>query len=187
SFSLCITIFCKSLTNCFIDAEKQNENGVVIDQIDEDIGNLELSDLGIAPPKHLDAVKFGRDGNINSKYHKEVFLGEEVKKFENGDYELKEQKSQLIKIFKMIDENGDGELDENELSKWVLHKTKEHFEEAKLASEHKFNELDNDKDGSVSWNEYLVEFLGRRNFNRRWLKNYTTKLKLRSTKSSVKK
>uniref|UniRef100_H2ZFS3 EF-hand domain-containing protein n=1 Tax=Ciona savignyi TaxID=51511 RepID=H2ZFS3_CIOSA len=66
----------------------------------------------------------------------------------------------------MIDENGDGELDENELSKWVLHKTKEHFEEAKLASEHKFNELDNDKDGSVSWNEYLVEFLGRRNFNR---------------------
>uniref|UniRef100_F7A934 45 kDa calcium-binding protein n=1 Tax=Ciona intestinalis TaxID=7719 RepID=F7A934_CIOIN len=128
--------------------------------------NQRLPDVEIAPPKHLDAMKFGRDGNLNSNYHKEVFLGEEVKKFENGEYELKEQKNQLIKMFKLIDENGDGSLDEAELSKWVLHKTKEHFSEAKQENEQKFKELDTDNDGNVTWNEYLTEFLSRKNYSR---------------------
>ena len=36
---------------------------------------------------------------MNSNFHKEVFLGEEVNNFENGNYEKKEQKSKLEEIF----------------------------------------------------------------------------------------
>ncbi|XP_078490404.1 45 kDa calcium-binding protein-like [Ciona intestinalis] len=146
--------------------EDGDENQIDAIPVDEEHNANRLPDVEIAPPKHLDAMKFGRDGNLNSNYHKEVFLGEEVKKFENGDYELKEQKNQLIKMFKLIDENGDGTLDEAELSKWVLHKTKEHFSEAKQENEQKFKELDTDNDGNVTWNEYLTEFLSRKNYSR---------------------
>nr|XP_026692286.1 45 kDa calcium-binding protein-like [Ciona intestinalis] len=146
--------------------EDGDENQVDVIPVDGEHNANRLPDVEIAPPKHLDAMKFGRDGNLNSNYHKEVFLGEEVKKFENGEYELKEQKNQLIKMFKLIDENGDGSLDEAELSKWVLHKTKEHFSEAKQENEQKFKELDTDNDGNVTWNEYLTEFLSRKNYSR---------------------
>ena len=53
----------------------------------------------VAPPKHLDAMKIDRDGKVNSNFHKEVFLGEDVKNFENGNYELKAKKDKLEKIF----------------------------------------------------------------------------------------
>jgi len=53
----------------------------------------------LAPPKHLDAVKVNRDGNLNSNFHKEVFLGEDLNNFENGHYKLKEQKTKLEEIF----------------------------------------------------------------------------------------
>ena len=53
----------------------------------------------VAPPKHLDAVKIGRDGKLNSNFHKEVFLGEDVENFENGNYELEAQRKKLEEIF----------------------------------------------------------------------------------------
>jgi len=53
-----------------------------------------------------------------------------------------------------------------ELSSWVLSKTREHFEEAKHESAEKFRKLDTDGDKKLSWNEYLVEFLAQRNFDK---------------------
>ena len=55
----------------------------------------------VAPPKHLDGFKIGRDGSINSNFHKEVFLGEDVENFQNGNYRLRDQKEKLKKIFAM--------------------------------------------------------------------------------------
>jgi len=58
-----------------------------------------FKDEDIAPPKHLDGFKISRDGSINSNFHKEVFLGEDVENFQNGNYRLKEQKGKLKQIF----------------------------------------------------------------------------------------
>lgn len=55
----------------------------------------------VAPPKHLDAVKIDRDGKLNSNFHKEVFLGEDVENFDKGSYKLKDQRNKLEEIFNM--------------------------------------------------------------------------------------
>nr|CAB3265916.1 45 kDa calcium-binding protein-like [Phallusia mammillata] len=121
----------------------------------------------LAPPKHLDAVKIGRDGNLNSNFHKEVFLGEDLDNFENGNYELKDQKSKLEEIFHLIDTNKDKHLDNSELTAWVLSKTREHFEEAKRGNAQQFAKIDTDGDNQITWNEYLAEFLAQRNFDKK--------------------
>ncbi|CAK8690888.1 unnamed protein product [Clavelina lepadiformis] len=148
----------------------ENDADVDVQVIDPNLSIKEAvfddPDVDIAPPKHLDAVKIARDGHINSNFHKEVFLGEDIANFENGNYELKQQKNRLIKIFETIDANKDKTLDVDELAAWVLQKTREHFKEAKQGNKEKFDKLDGDHDGHLTWNEYLTEFLGQRGFDK---------------------
>ena len=53
-----------------------------------------------------------------------------------------------------------------ELSQWVILKTKEHFDEARHENKDKFNDLDLDGNGILNWNEYLVQFLEENGFDR---------------------
>jgi len=57
-------------------------------------------------------------------------------------------------------------VDVGELTDWVLLKTKEHFEEARHDNEGRFKKLDIDHNGVLTWNEYMVEFLGNKDFDR---------------------
>ena len=45
-------------------------------------------------------------------------------------------------------------------------KTKEHFDEARHDNKDKFQKLDSNHDGILTWNEYLVEFLGNKKYDR---------------------
>ena len=69
-------------------------------------------------------------------------------------------------VFFRIDVNKNQSIEVQELKNWVQQKTKEHFEEARHESKEKFHKFDLDKDGILTWNEYLVEFLVAKGFNR---------------------
>ncbi|XP_039257431.1 45 kDa calcium-binding protein-like [Styela clava] len=127
----------------------------------------ESLDREVAPPDHIAAVKMERDGDQNSNYHKEVFLGKEMEKFKNGDYEGYQQKEKLKDIFTAVDLNTDGFLDEAELTDWVLTKTREHFYEARMNNEKTFRLIDLDGDEKVTWNEFISQFLSEKGMNKR--------------------
>lgn len=124
-------------------------------------------DHEVAPPDHIAAMKMERDGDDNSNYHKEVFLGKEVDKFNNGDYKLHQQREKLKDIFTAVDLNADGFLDESELTDWVMTKTREHFYEARINNEKTFRMLDIDEDEKVTWNEFISQFLSEKGMNKR--------------------
>ena len=50
-------------------------------------------------PDHLDAFPLDREGKINPRFHEEVFLGEEVEKFESGRMKERDKVIELEKIF----------------------------------------------------------------------------------------
>ena len=55
----------------------------------------------LGPSEHLEAMKVNRHGKINEKYNEEVFLGEEIDKFEEGDMTDQEKEEELRKIVEL--------------------------------------------------------------------------------------
>ena len=55
----------------------------------------------LAPSEHLEGIRINRHGKKNEKYDEEVFLGEEIEKFEEGDMSDEEKEEELRKIFEL--------------------------------------------------------------------------------------
>ncbi|KAJ8016930.1 hypothetical protein DPEC_G00012470 [Dallia pectoralis] len=121
-------------------------------------------DNEILPPEHLNGVKLELDGNINKDFHQEVFLGKEMEEFEE-DSEPRRNRMKLIDIFSKVDHNKDKSVSAKEMQKWIMEKTKEHFQEAVIENNKSFQAVDPDKDGYVTWDEYRVKFLASKGFN----------------------
>lgn len=110
----------------------------------------------ILPPDHIDAVRLEQDGDLNKDFHKEVLLGN------HEDLEARnpnETERMLRVVFEKVDVDSDGLIKDQELEDWIVVKIQEHFDEAVRENENIFLTLDPDKDGYVTWKEYLKKFL----------------------------
>jgi len=132
----------------------------------------------LAPSEHLEGIRINRHGKKNEKYDEEVFLGEEIEKFEDGDMSDEEKEEELRKIFELIDTNHNGFIEEDELALWVLTKTREHFDSAKQKCLEKFQQLDSDQNGLLEWEEYLIEYIAQKGLD--WEK-FANKLTLKES------
>ncbi|XP_055747677.1 45 kDa calcium-binding protein [Salvelinus fontinalis] len=118
----------------------------------------------ILPPDHLNGVKLEMDGHINKGFHQEVFLGKEMEEFEE-DSEPRRNRKKLIEIFSKVDFNKDKSVSAQEMQRWIMEKTEEHFQEAVRENKMSFHAVDPDGDGHVTWDEYRVKFLASKGFN----------------------
>ncbi|CAH1240205.1 SDF4 [Branchiostoma lanceolatum] len=121
----------------------------------------------LSPPDHLDAVRMERDGHLNRDFHQEVFLGEEKDDIEQIPHHVIDDR--LKDIFKRIDTTDpdhEGLLTQQELQNWILSKTQEHFQEAEQENSKHFQEVDQNKDGTLHWDEYRLQFLESRGYDR---------------------
>ncbi|KAM8927453.1 45 kDa calcium-binding protein [Pelodytes ibericus] len=118
----------------------------------------------IMPPDHLNGVKMEMDGHLNKEFHQEVFLGKEIEEFEE-DSEPQRNRRKLSAIFAKVDRNKDKRISAQEMQRWIMEKTEEHFQEAVKENQLHFRAVDPDADGHVSWDEYKVKFLASKGFN----------------------
>merc|ERR1711881_218274 len=103
---------------------------------------------GLSEQDHLS----GEDHEHNPEYDHEAFLGkDEAKEFD--DLSPEESKEKLGKLFHKVDEQvlADGFVTEEELKKWIQYTQNRYIRED---SEKQMKENDQDKDGSVTWEEY---------------------------------
>ncbi|KAM9299680.1 45 kDa calcium-binding protein [Gastrophryne carolinensis] len=117
----------------------------------------------ILPPDHLNGVKMEMDGHLNKDFHQEVFLGTDHD-FNEDSEPLRNQKK-LTAIFSKVDRNNDKLVSAQEMQRWIMEKTEEHFNEAVKENKLHFQAVDPDKDGHVSWDEYKIKFLASKGFN----------------------
>ncbi|KAJ8258119.1 hypothetical protein GJAV_G00193370 [Gymnothorax javanicus] len=112
----------------------------------------------ILPPDHLNGVKMEMDGHLNKDFHQEVFLGKDKEEFEE-DSEPRRNRRKLMEIFSRVDINQDRSVSAQEMQRWIMEKTEEHYQEAVQENRVSFKAVDPDRDGHVSWDEYRVKFL----------------------------
>lgn len=96
---------------------------------------INSQDLG--PPDHLDAVKLERDGDTNSDFHQEIFLGEEKHHFKEAQTR-DEQLKKLKIIFQKADVDKNNKISEEELHMWIMKMVEEHMQQATKDSLEKF-------------------------------------------------
>lgn len=112
----------------------------------------------LLPQDHLEGVRLHRDGDINKDFHHEAFLGKLVKEgaisFENMNGYKK-----LIEVFHKVDTDKDHLISKDEMKAWIHQKILEHLEEAENKNEELFKKVDSDRDGSITWKEYLHKLI----------------------------
>ncbi|XP_012869369.1 PREDICTED: 45 kDa calcium-binding protein [Dipodomys ordii] len=128
----------------------------------ERVANKEENE--ILPPDHLNGVKLEMDGHLNKDFHQEVFLGKDMDGFDE-DAEPRRSRRKLMVIFSKVDVNTDRRISAEEMQRWIMEKTAEHFQEAVRENKLHFRAVDPDGDGRVSWDEYKVKFLASKGHN----------------------
>ncbi|XP_038629927.1 45 kDa calcium-binding protein isoform X1 [Scyliorhinus canicula] len=118
----------------------------------------------IQPPNHLNGLKLEKGGVLNKDFHQEVFLGKDMEEFEVDSEPIRNRKK-LIGIFEKVDVNVDKKISANEMQRWIMEKTEEHFQQATEENKLHFKAVDPDGDGQVSWDEYRIKFLASKGFN----------------------
>ncbi|XP_063273080.1 45 kDa calcium-binding protein [Prinia subflava] len=149
--SLCLSLLLLSLPAA---VPARPANGSALRERPEPAAEAEL-----APPDHLNGVRLERDGHLNRDFHHEVFLGRA------GGQRGAEPRGKLAGIFARVDTDSDGRVSARELQRWVMAKTREHFQEAVQENRIHFRAVDPDGDGHVSWDEYKIKFLASKGFN----------------------
>ncbi|KHN72759.1 Reticulocalbin-2 [Toxocara canis] len=84
-------------------------------------------------------------------------LGSKKSADEFDDLPAEESKRRLAIIARRMDTDGDGFIDSNELTDWI-HKSMISLDKEETAE--RFAEMDVDRDGFVTWQEYLTEAFG---------------------------
>uniref|UniRef100_UPI00358E52B2 45 kDa calcium-binding protein-like n=1 Tax=Myxine glutinosa TaxID=7769 RepID=UPI00358E52B2 len=107
---------------------------------------------------HIDGLRLERDGSLNRDFHPEVFLGKRKEEFDE-DSEPRKNREKLVQIFGKVDVNADHRVTVVELQRWIMNKTREHFQQAMEENKDHFKAVDPDGDGRVSWDEYWIKFL----------------------------
>ncbi|XP_077106410.1 reticulocalbin-2 isoform X2 [Ranitomeya variabilis] len=117
-------------------------------------------------PNHPDDGLY-ENGEHDTDYDKKMFLGGEVRErsissiLEADDFaELspEEQQKRLISIIRKIDIDANGYLTVDELSFWIQKSFKHYILED---TKEQFAEVDLDKDGTVTWEEYNIHMYDR--------------------------
>jgi len=97
----------------------------------------------------------------DEEHHKEFdhmsILGSNQDAEEYDNLSPEEAKKSLAVLFKKMDVNSDGSIDQREMHQWILGSFK--MISAEESSE-RFEETDEDEDDFVSWREHLVETFG---------------------------
>lgn len=93
---------------------------------------------------------------LNNKKDEQSELIREIERVENQE----NPRFLLEDVFKRADTNGNGELDIQELSKWIHVKIIDHIDRAMRENIGLFTAIDNNpRNGEISWNEYHSYFL----------------------------
>ncbi|KAG8568730.1 hypothetical protein GDO81_014124 [Engystomops pustulosus] len=98
------------------------------------------------------------NGEHNPDYDKKMFLGGEEEVDEFADLSPEEQHKRLKSIIKKIDVDADGFLTVDELSSWIQKSFKHYILED---TKEQFAEVDLDRDGTVTWEEYNIHMYDR--------------------------
>jgi len=118
--------------------------------------------------------EMGDEHDHNPEYDHEAFLGkDEAKAFD--DLSPEESKLKLGKLFHKVDEQiiADGFVTEEELKKWIQYTQNRYIRED---SEKQMKQNDQDKDGSVTWEEYKTATYGFLDENESEREHYTEML-----------
>ncbi|KAG9482024.1 hypothetical protein GDO78_010973 [Eleutherodactylus coqui] len=98
------------------------------------------------------------DGEHNADYDKKMFLGGEEEADDFAELSPEEQQKRLKVIIRKIDVDADGYLTVDELSAWIQNAFKHYVLED---TKEQFAEVDLDKDGTVTWEEYNMHMYDR--------------------------
>ncbi|XP_031559709.1 calumenin-like [Actinia tenebrosa] len=93
------------------------------------------------------------DGKHDAKYDHDAFLGEDQAN-EMEKLSPTETKKRLRSLFVKMDVDGDKKLSRKELTDWIVDNMKKHVLKS---TKMRMKELDKNKDGKASWDEYVNE------------------------------
>lgn len=111
---------------------------------------------GHKPPSHMHH-DHDKDGTHNEHYDHEAILGSKHLEQEFDELSPEESKKRLSLLVKKMDKDNDGSVSEQELVEWILSSFQK-LDEEDSSEQHK--EHDSDKDGKVSWKEYISKQYG---------------------------
>lgn len=119
----------------------------------------ELEHLNKIPHPH--AEKLGdnhyHEGEHNADFDHQAILGTREEANEYNSLSPEEAKERLGKLVDKMDANGDGFVSHEELQKWITNSFLSLNEEE---SKDRFKEHDQDGNGKLTWDEYLISVYG---------------------------
>ncbi|KAI8427402.1 hypothetical protein MSG28_001955 [Choristoneura fumiferana] len=97
------------------------------------------------------------DSGHNSEFDHEAILGSVKEAEEYDKLSPEESKRRLALLLPKMDVNGDQFIDRNELKEWILNSFRKLSREE---AEERMSEADDNRDGVVTWGEYLQDAFG---------------------------
>ncbi|KAI6185036.1 45 kDa calcium-binding protein [Aphelenchoides bicaudatus] len=112
-------------------------------------------------PDHLKGVALERDGELNMDFRRELLEGNSHDNdVEHEKTKATESPEKIIEdMFKRADKDQDNRLSADELKHQIQENTKEHLADGRRQAEQLFQQVDENGDGIVSWDEYKAHFL----------------------------
>lgn len=118
-------------------------------------GSKERLEDGTYSPR--DAHHHNEDGEHNVEFDHEAILGSVKEAEEFDQLSPEESKKRLAVLVKKMDLNDDEFIDRHELKAWILRSFRQLSEEE---ANERFDDIDENKDDKVTWQEYLVDTYG---------------------------
>ena len=105
--------------------------------------------------------RFGEEHLAGGEHHEDLdhqaILGSKKDAEEFDHLSPEESKRRLAILAKKMDVNGDGNVDKDELKAWI-HQSLKQLDAEEV--EERFDEIDENKDGSITWDEYKADAFG---------------------------
>lgn len=118
-------------------------------------GSKERLEDGTYSPR--DAHHHGEDGEHNVEFDHEAILGSVKEAEEFDQLSPEESKKRLAVLITKMDLNADEFIDRHELKAWILRSFRQLSEEE---GHERFDDIDENKDDKVTWQEYLLDTYG---------------------------
>uniref|UniRef100_A0A914C9Q2 EF-hand domain-containing protein n=1 Tax=Acrobeloides nanus TaxID=290746 RepID=A0A914C9Q2_9BILA len=114
-------------------------------------------------PDHLEAVPLERDGSLNKEFRKELLLGQNTSAIHEKKEKDQSSDALIREMFLKADTDTDNRLSKDELKAQILSNTIAHLEEGKKEAMDRFQNVDENGDGRITWDEYRTHFLIEKN------------------------